>query len=70
MRINQHRPQLRIIGWSAMAPDRAVCTLCDRVFTLLDGPHTSVEKARDVLEREFLAHRCPGPRPLPRFACS
>jgi len=62
MTIYTRRPQLRIIRWRHTAPDRAVCTVCDRVFSLYGDVQPSVEQARDALEREFLSHRCPGPR--------
>ncbi len=62
------RPQLRIIHWQNSAPDRAVCTVCDRIFALYGEFQPSIEQARDAMELQFLSHRCPGPRNALRMA--
>jgi hypothetical protein len=56
--MHHRRPQIRIVSWGISVPERASCTACDRVFSLVPTEGMSVEEARDALERLFLAHAC------------
>jgi len=52
------RPQIRIVRWGIAVPERACCTACGRLFSLIPTEELSVEQARDELEKMFLLHTC------------
>ena len=52
------RPQIRIVRWGISVPERACCTACGRLFSLVPTEGISVEQARDELERLFVYHSC------------
>ena len=56
--MTHRRPQIRIVRWGSDVPDRACCTVCNRLFSLFPSEGTSVQEARDELERMFLTHVC------------
>jgi len=60
--------KLRIIQWVGGQPYRAVCTRCERSFTLTDSTKVSVEAARDNLEHQFGNHSCEQHHPMRKTA--
>ena len=60
--------KLRIIQWLDGRPYRALCTRCERSFTLTDSTIRSPEAARDNLENQFRNHFCEEHQPMGRAA--